>query len=640
MSLLPFRSILLLPLATALLCALLNTAHAQTKAEPASSAAPFCDQQRALLLIQQQVAETKTFERPVPRIAVLVRAADLLWPYQPEGARAIFTEAFDLASAHFREHGDETRQEGTGMGGRGLTVQLPDQRFVVLQAIARRDAAWGQTLAAALAAEETRLIAEKKTETKQAQVRNVGDKLLSLAEGLLKEDLTTALLLARSAFHHPVAYALPRFLYEVAKIDRAAADGLYLDALNAYAGKDMDSLLPLSAYPFAIDRLGQSPWQGMALTPPNFSPNPELQQKFVTALLLLGEKQLKAALEQPPTQGPSNRPSAPEKILTALLALESLYAVSDPSFMKRAAPLKELATTMLSARDQQRALSYSKLNPRVDSERSTTSPFDNILEQAEKIKEPAARDRLLVMGLQGAILYETADRLTSAAQKIDDPNTRRQFLDNVYFSLTLKAVRAGLLDEAAQLAERVDALDQRAVVMLEIATEALRKFNDKQRAGELLERVFKTAQTAPDTEAKARALLGVSYLYTTFDYLRASEVMNDAIRATNKLVEPELSATSLRRHIEGKALSLFMSHPMPGFNLENAFRELGPHDFEGTLSVARNLEDRHLRAAAIIALSAKCLETPPADTKDKPAPNQKKTGEAGKAKGAETKKKP
>ncbi len=57
-----------------------STAFSQTASKtPAHDNAPACDQQRALWLIQQQVAEAKSFDDPVAQIATMIRAADLLW---------------------------------------------------------------------------------------------------------------------------------------------------------------------------------------------------------------------------------------------------------------------------------------------------------------------------------------------------------------------------------------------------------------------------------------------------------------------------------------------------------------------------------------------------------------------------------
>jgi hypothetical protein len=101
-------------------------------------------------LVGEQLSEAKAFADPVKRISVMTRAAGMLWPRERAQARAVFTEAFELVSRHYRECGDEVRQEQSRPDSKlpGLVVQLPDQRFIVLRAIAVRDAAWARELAA------------------------------------------------------------------------------------------------------------------------------------------------------------------------------------------------------------------------------------------------------------------------------------------------------------------------------------------------------------------------------------------------------------------------------------------------------------------------------------------------------------
>ena len=58
---------------------------------------PLCTRDTAVDTTKQQILITRTFDSAIPRIAVLVRAADLLWPHDQEKALAAFTEGFDLA---------------------------------------------------------------------------------------------------------------------------------------------------------------------------------------------------------------------------------------------------------------------------------------------------------------------------------------------------------------------------------------------------------------------------------------------------------------------------------------------------------------------------------------------------------------
>src|SRR6185437_10049263 len=66
-----------------------------------------CTRDNAVDIAKQQILITRTFDNPLQRIAVLLRAADLLWPQDQEKSGAAFMEAFDLAVQNFKETGDQ-----------------------------------------------------------------------------------------------------------------------------------------------------------------------------------------------------------------------------------------------------------------------------------------------------------------------------------------------------------------------------------------------------------------------------------------------------------------------------------------------------------------------------------------------------
>lgn len=149
---------------------------------------------------------------------------------------------------------------------------------------------------------------------------------------------------------------------------------------------------------------------------------------------------------------------------------------------------------------------------------------------------------------------------------------------------------------------------RRALLLLNIAPQGLKRSDDKQLAEELLMAVLDAARKSPDSVSRARALLGAAHLYARFDYLRGLGVMGEAVAAVNKLNEPDLTSASLRMEIKGKSFSTFAGWPMPTFTLESSFGELGARAFEATLAHAGQLGDKNLRATAVLALAARCLE--------------------------------
>src|SRR6266851_2886575 len=184
------------------------------KEDPPSS----CQRDSALDLIGQQVDGTRLFDDMVKRIAVLIRAADLLWPIQENRARAVFSEAYDLAQENYKEKGDRPRNEGN------LIVQVADQRYTVISAIARRDAAWARKLSDQMLQDEIKEAEEKTTKDAEQDVRTA-EKLLSTAHSLLSSDQNAALNFAKSSLHYPASMWLSIFLYKLAEVNRSSADG-------------------------------------------------------------------------------------------------------------------------------------------------------------------------------------------------------------------------------------------------------------------------------------------------------------------------------------------------------------------------------------------------------------------------------
>ncbi|HEX8557591.1 MAG TPA: hypothetical protein VF668_05790 [Pyrinomonadaceae bacterium] len=582
-------------------------APARTKARPEAPKV-FCEPSRAVALVREQLSEAKALGDPTGRIGVMTRAADLLWRDERAEARAVFAEAFELASRHYRERGDEMRREPGRADSRvpGLGVQLPDQRFVVLRAVARRDAAWARELAAR-AAEETREEAKKNAEAAGKRNRPAGEKLLSFAESLLESDAPTALAVARQTFAEPATMYLPRFLYKVAESDRAAADALFKEALAAYADRDVDSLLQLSAYPFALtSTVAPVTQSASAPRPAAFAADAELQRLYVNTFLNFAGRRLAALAEQPPADTPRSGVTEPEAIYTALKVLGALYGQRRPAALERISALEGQAVTLLSPARQRSAAAYAQRDLEGRNRPRREDAFEASLEQAERA--PAERrDMHLASAIMHASDGAPLEKVEATAERLQEAEVRRQVLDWVYFRRGHTAAYAGELDEARRLADRVGSLEGRALLLLNIAAEGLRRSDDRQRAEGLLTEVVAAARKAPDTVSKARALLGVARLYGSFDYLRGLAVLGEAVGAVNRLNDPDLASASFRVAVQGKNFSTFGGWPMPGLTLESSFGELGARDFEATLSAARQLGDRRLRATAVLALAAACL---------------------------------
>jgi hypothetical protein len=575
-----------LRIVTCLLPLLATTFHicvtAQEKTQPPSAPASTCSRERALALLEDQIAVTRTFDDDGRRVTVLIRAADVLWPYEQKKARSAFAEAFEAAKRYFREKGDAPARDGK------LLIQKPDQRYEVIRAIAKRDSAWARKLTEQLLKEQ-----REDTEAKAKDPRT-GEKLLSMASALVRTDPALALGFARSSLQYPATYYLSQFFYELAAVDRPAADQFYQQALSNYAQAPMERLLYLSSYPFGNPReVGEMPGSAYYQVPDRFVPSPNLQRTFVQTIL--GRAQ--AFINNPSPSGSTNRLSEPEQMWLALTRLQRQIQESLP----------ELAPAVEAARGNLLALlpeaARQSANQTLAGDDPPKRTFDEQVEAALKNPNVDQRDQRLTSAVLYAAKEETLDRVLEVVDKISDSTIRQPLLNWLYYDRAQRAIKEQHLDEARKFAAKVEELDHRAFLYSRIADESLKQAADQTQMREILEEVIVLAVKAPATPVTARTLFGVAYLYSRFDADRAVGVMGEAIRCINRIENPDLNRQFAIRKIEGKTFGIYASSATPGFNPENAFREIGKVDFDGMLNQASNLSDKSLRAMCILALA-------------------------------------
>lgn len=567
----------------------------QAPAPPSS-----CSREDALEIIQQQIDLTRTFDDDVRRIAVLLRASDLIWPYQQEKARAAFTDAFDVATRNFKEKGDKSSFEGR------LEVQGVDRRYTVITAIAKRDPDWARKLSKRILEDDAKE-AEQKAAKDTVRDARTGENLLGAAASLVTTDLATALGFAKSGLAYPATIRLPFLFFKLAEVNKGAADQFYQEALTAYAHAPMEQFLYLSSYPFASRReVGEMPMWTYYTVPAGRAPNPTLQRAFVQTLI----SRTQELIQNPTPPVPGARYSEAAQMFMALSRLDPQVATTLPDLSPGLQEAKQGIGALLSLDDQQR------VNDRL-ADPPPKKSFAEQVEAADKLADASRREGGIAMAILNASDTENLQSIEAAAAKIDDQNLRVQLLSRVYFTRAQKALKDKKIEEARRLAAKVDELDQRAYLYSQIATESIKQSKNDAQAREMLEDVLDAVAKAPNTEVKARAQFAVAYLYSTFDPNRSITVLGDAVKTVNRLDTVDLSSDSVRNRIEGKAFGSYTAVQTPGFSPETAFREIGKVDFDGTLYLASNLTDKSLRAMTTLALAEQCLKNQPPGPKPK-----------------------
>jgi hypothetical protein len=577
---------------------------AQEKPQPVATPASTCSRDSALEIVQRQIDLSKTIDNDVKRIAVLLRAADTTWPFEPDKARATFSEAFEIAVRNLKEKGDKDSNDGR------LRIRGIDYRYRVITAIAKRDSAWARKLSKQILDEEAQEAADKAKDSTQAA--RTGERLMSMATSLLDSDQTTALGFARNSLSYPAAIYLPAFLFKFSEINRTASDQFYLEALNAYAKAPMEQFLYLSSYPFAARReVGEMPIYTFYAVPAALTPNPVLERAFVTTLL----SRARDLIQNPATAEPGKRFSEASQIFMAFSRLESMIGGPLADLSAALAEAKGNVFSLLSQAEQQKA-GQSLTDPPKRS-------FDEDVERADRQANADARESGIALAIINASGTESLEKIEAAAAKLEDVKLRSQILSYLYFYRAQSALKEKKIDEARRLAARVDEPDQRAYLYAQIATESLKQNKNDAETREMLEDVVEAVAKAPDSDVKARAMLVVVHLYSTIDPNRAVSVLGDVVKTINHVETIDLSGDSVNKKIEGKQFGMYRALQTPGFSPENVFREMGKLDFDGTLYVASNLTDKSLRALTTLAITDQCLKSlppPPKPKPNKPAP--------------------
>jgi tetratricopeptide (TPR) repeat protein len=579
-----------LALLISLLICLTSPAYTQKK-----TTSSLCTRDNALDTAKQQILLTRTFDNPVQRIAVLVRAADLLWPHDQEKSLAAFMEAFDLAVQNFKEKGDQI--ERTSSSKNSAIIQLPDQRFKVISVLAKRDPARARKLSEQMLQDDARDVTDKPDDQSR---RLIADKLLRMAFDLAVTDPPTAINFARQSFRYPATLQLPIFFFQLARFNQQLADQFYVDALNVYRAAPMDQFLYLSAYPFANQRdAGEMPGYTLYAIPEGFKPNHALQRQFVQALLA----RIEGGMETPVQEVPNSRYSDHAQMWLALNRLEKQVQSDLPEFADAVARSKDKLFALLTPNVQR------TVNRVIDTDNEPKKSFDEQVEAAEKLTDVGRRDQGLTFAVTGSSKDQPVDKVLSVIDKISESGIRDSLLNWFYYFRSQELIKQKNFSEARKFASKVVELDQRAYLFTRIAEESLKVAEDQTEAREMLNEVADTISKAPKTIVAARALLALAYLYAKVDMNRGVEELGNAVRTINAIDSPDFSRQFVMMKIEGKTFGSYASYSTPGFNPENAFREMGKLDFDGSLTQATNFSDKSLRALTTLAVIEPCFET-------------------------------
>ena len=578
---------------------LLAAAHVVAQS-PLQSSGSICRKNEAVDTIRQQILVSKTLDDPLQRIALLIRAADLLWALDNERARAAFTEAFDVATDH----------EQTNLAKPVKTVLLfnPDQRYVVIRAVAKRQPDWAKALTKK-ALQQDKQVSEQIELLDPRRAVITGKRLLESAIKLLPVDGNIAMDLAVMSLSYPANTELTRFLYALASMNQASADALYERALLAYRDKPMREFLHLQAYPFAFDYGGDMPSFGFYQIPGGLKPNPLLQREFVQTLIARAQQ----AMEVPLDDGDNyNWLPGTAHILQVFMRVAPFVRANHPNLMDAMTQAQQRIKVSLPLETQQQLTKDGEGEPKF------TGTFEEEIDAAEKLSDPDRRQELFTQTILNS-KDEPVEAVTTAIDKITDSGIRAILFDWLNFTRGLRAARDRDVKAALKFAARIGDIEPRAHLYLQIANLSIAFPVLDANGRDTLELAIAEALKSPKTIFTARTLLNAADVYRKIDLSRSLEVLRNAIEATNAVQRPDFAADdqSIDKRVNGNGWRREARFYMPGLDPQAVFTSFAKTDFDGAQSQTQTFADRLWRALTTLSVAEVCLQQHPPQQKQR-----------------------
>lgn len=569
-----------------------------------------CNNEFAKFLVDQQVSESRSVVAAAKRVRILTRSADFIWRFDQPAARGYFGDAFKVATDHFNEKGFEKK------GDDRVSTLLPDYRFEVIRAIAKKDAEWAKKLTEQILKEFEKSAKDRTEMDKQRELEST----MRIAQESVKTNPDLSWYLFRRAMKYPLDMHWYFALHSVAGGSRQFADSLYAELLAHYANETPRRLLFLSAYPFGNEKIfGIDKFSYSTSLPEGFEASPAQQQRFLDVFLrrISAYAADPANLNKPP-DGYYKAESV--YMLTALKEFEPIIVERFPHLMQRLSEARAQANATMTDELRKTMADSEKYNEKI------VRTLEDRFEEVEKAdSEGKLTDwmiaQLLLWG-QESKTEEQFAKIEPWLEKMKDEPSRLGTIHYFWFLRAKRAIKDQRMEDARRFAARVPELDHRAILIFEIAEAQLKDLNEAASVYQTLNDVSKLARQSEDSIAKARVHLGIAALYEKVNHTFALDELSDALKVINRLEDPDIITNSIRRQVSGKDFSFVSSFAMPGYDMESTFRLLSKTDFDMPLSNARTLNDKYFRTLAVIAIAQNCIDRP------RPKPAVRRAGSA------------
>lgn len=547
-------------------------------------------EKKALALLDDVIRQASALRRAENRLRIQTTAADLLWTRDEQRARSLYKEATSslgelmssISSADPQFH--------------NLIQPLAQLRQEVLRQMAGHDAQLALEFLRA-----TRQPRPPQADPSYKQSDPERQLEMSLASQIAANDPKQALEIAEKSLAKGISYQAVDLFRQLQMKDRDAAGKLAGDIITKLHSEDLAHNQEAANVALNLMQIGsQSP--AIIYRPGQNSPQSE------SAPPVIDQQSVRDLIDMAATAALSSSPSSHN----LLMQLRSMMPLVEKYSPERALTLRRRYTEFDKTVDvRTRAWNeYQKL--------IQEGTVDTLLAAIDKAP-PEIRNSLYQQAAWKALNQGgDADRARQIINDhITDPNQRNQMLLQIDRQSAELAANQGKLDEARQALSRLSSDEERANMLVQLATTTAAR-GDQKAALQLLNEARSLIGDRPRNSNQFNAQLQVASAYAQLDPARSFEIVEPLIEQVNEMIAAGevldgflYSAQSFR---DGELLLQAYGGPINSlyFRYANELTLLARIDFDRAKSVADRFQRSEAQAMARLFVAQGVLSGQPA----------------------------
>jgi tetratricopeptide (TPR) repeat protein len=535
---------------------------------------------QALDAIDREIARAASYENLRDRISIWTTAADIIWDEDPLKARTLLRDSYALTMQATAEKAPGEKKFMVALKNDGLRRKLKTDILLVAQ---KHDLKLIKELLDSAEPEDTKELEELHNSPLTFGTASFSKRqLASFAALLAKTEPKKAVEYALASMGYGVPQEFNDIFRSLLASDPASAKKLFSLATDQYIRENSLNLydgLILAGY------LNLEPVNGQ---------DEDTARRLLDAALSREQRVWSMYSQKVLTDEmvPGVVISTSQTLYRLFRAHNSDQAGNVESFIRQVSP---------AISDRQ------EFSDETVSDSIAAGDPEALLEKAEK---EVNEDNKNALYLEAALAYagkKRFEKALSAASQAKNEIKRGPVEDYIRSKQVQYLVNKGELYDAMPVIERITDPESRAEVTIEFAKKA-QKTTQKPLALQVLNDTQKVYEKSFNSTPNARAYIWLGSAYTALDYAAGYDIMDSAIKRVNQTRDfTELNSTVKLVHLGGKSnVALTVGNSKGDFR--SGFRTLARKNFDQTLLLAENFENKFFRGTAVITSAAAVLD--------------------------------